>query len=134
MKHVRELTVGKPLIMGRRTFDSIGRPLPDRVNIVLTRDPAFRCDGCLVARTTDEALALAGDVPEVIVFGGAGVFKEFLPRADRIYMTEVDTEVVGDTYFPPLDPKEWREVDRQTHPADARHPFAFTFVTLERAR
>jgi dihydrofolate reductase len=134
MRHVRELTVGKPLIMGRRTFDSIGRPLPDRVNIVLTRDPAFRCDGCLVARTTDEALALAGDVPEVIVFGGAGVFKDFLPRADRIYMTEVDTEVVGDTYFPPLDPKEWREVDRQTHAADARHPFAFTFVTLERAR
>jgi dihydrofolate reductase len=134
MRHVRELTVGKPLIMGRRTFDSIGRPLPDRVNIVLTRDPAFRCDGCLVARTTDEALALAGDVPEVIVFGGAGVFKDFLPRADRIYMTEVDTEVVGDTYFPPLDPKEWREVDRQTHAADGRHPFAFTFVTLERAR
>jgi dihydrofolate reductase len=134
MRHVRELTVGKPLIMGRRTFDSIGRPLPDRVNIVLTRDPAFRCDGCLVARTTDEALALAGDVPEVIVFGGAGVFKDFLPRADRIYMTEVDTEVVGDTYFPPLDPKDWREVDRQTHAADGRHPFAFTFVTLERAR
>jgi dihydrofolate reductase len=134
MRHVRELTVGKPLIMGRRTFDSIGRPLPDRVNIVLTRDPAFRCDGCLVARTTDEALALAGDVPEVIVFGGAGVFKDFLPRADRIYMTEVDTEVDGDTYFPPLDPKEWREVNRQTHAADGRHPFAFTFVTLERAR
>jgi len=94
MRRVRALTVGKPLIMGRRTFDSIGRPLPDRVSIVLTRDPAFRCEGCLVARTTDEALALAGDAPEVIVFGGAGVFKDFLPRADRIYLTEVDTEVV----------------------------------------
>jgi dihydrofolate reductase len=134
MKHVRELTVGKPLIMGRRTFDSIGKPLPDRVSIVLTRDPAFRCDGCLIARTTDEALALAGDAPEVIVFGGAGVFKDFLPRADRIYLTEVDTEAAGDTYFPPLDPKEWREVERKTHPADARHPFAFAFVVLERAR
>jgi len=134
MRHVRDLTVGKPLIMGRRTFDSIGRPLPNRVSIVLTRDPTFRCDGCLVARTTDEALALAGYVPEVIVFGGAGVFRDFLPRADRIYLTEVDTEVVGDTFFPPLDPKEWREVERQPHPADARHPFAFTFVLLERAR
>jgi dihydrofolate reductase len=134
MRHVRELTVGKPLIMGRRTFDSIGKPLAKRVSIVLTRDPAFRCDGCLVARTPDEALALAGDVPEVIVFGGAGVFKDFLPRADRIYLTEVDTEAAGDTYFPALDPTEWREVERKPHPADTRHPFAFTFVTLERIR
>lgn len=132
MRHVRELTVGKPLIMGRRTFDSIGRPLPDRTSIVLTRDPGFRCDGCLVARSTDEALALAGDAPEIIVFGGAGVFKDFLPRADRIYLTEVETEVAGDTYFPPLDPRQWREVDRRPHPADARHPFAFSWVTLER--
>ena len=134
MRHVRELTVGKPLIMGRRTYDSIGRPLPDRTSIVLTRDPAFRCEGCLVARTLDEALALAGDAPEIIVFGGAGVFKEFLPRADRIYLTEVDTEAAGDTYFPSLDPGEWREADRRAHPADARHPFAFSFVTLERVR
>ena len=134
MRHVRKLTVGKPLIMGRRTFESIGKPLPDRVSIVLTRDRTFRCDGCLVARTADEALALAGDAPEVIVFGGAGVFKDVLPRADRIYMTEVDTEAAGDTYFPPLDPAEWREVDRQAHPADSRHRFAFEFVTLERVR
>ncbi|TMF28514.1 MAG: dihydrofolate reductase [Chloroflexi bacterium] len=134
MRHVRELTVGKPLIMGRRTFDSIGRPLPDRVSIVLTRDEAFRCDGCLVARTPDEAVALAGDAPEIIVFGGAGVFSYFLPRTDRIYLTEVDTEAAGDTYFPPLDPREWREVDRRAHPADARHLFAFSWITLERVR
>jgi dihydrofolate reductase len=134
MRHVRALTVGKPLIMGRRTFESIGKPLPDRVSIVLTRDPSFRCEGCLVARTPDEALALAGDAPEVIVFGGAGVFKDFLPRADRIYMTEVDTEAAGDTYFPELDPSDWREVERQAHPADSRHRFAFEFVTLERVR
>ena len=134
MRHVRDLTIGKPLIMGRRTWESIGRPLPGRTSIVLTRDREFRCDGCLIARTADEALTLAGAAPEVIVFGGAGVFKDFLPRADRIYLTEVDTEAAGDTYFPPLDPKDWREVDRQAHPADARHPFAFEFVTLERAR
>src|SRR5207247_5348966 len=83
------------------------KPLPDRTSIVLTRDPDFHCDGCLVARTTDEALALAGDVEEVIVFGGAGVFKEFLPRADRIYLTEVATQVAGDTYFPPIEPRAW---------------------------
>ena len=135
MKQVRALTVGKPLIMGRRTYESFPRrPLPDRTNIVVTRDPSFHPDGVVVARTPGEALALAGDAPEVIVFGGAGVFKDFLPRADRIYLTEVDTEAVGDTYFPPLDPNEWREVDRRAHPADAKHPFPFSFVTLERAR
>ena len=134
MKHVREVTNGKPLIMGRRTYASIGRPLKGRTSIVLTRDPTFHPEGVLAARTPEEALALAGDVPEVIVFGGAEVFREFLPIADRIYLTEVDTDAAGDTYFPPLDPKDWREVDRQAHPADARHPFAFEFVTLERVR
>lgn len=134
MRHVRELTVGKPLIMGRRTYDSIGRPLPQRTNIVLTRDPSFRGEGVLVARTPDEALSLAGDAPEVIVFGGADVFARFLPMADRIYLTEVDTAVEGgDTFFPELDPAEWREVERREHPRDARHPFAFRFITLERA-
>jgi dihydrofolate reductase len=133
MKHVRALTVGKPVIMGRRTYESIGKPLPERTNIVLTRDPGFRCDGCLVARDAGEALALAGDVPEVIIFGGAGVFAEFLPRADRIYMTDVDAEVEGDTVFPPLG-AEWRETERTLHARDARHPHAFAFVTLERDR
>ena len=134
MRHVRELTVGKPLIMGRRTFESIGRPLPDRTTIVLTRDPSFRCAGCLVARSAAEAVALAGDAPEVIVFGGAGVFAEFLPRADRIYLTEVDAEVEGDTFFPPLGASEWLEVERRPHPADERHRHPFSFVTLERVR
>ncbi len=134
MRHVRELTLGKPLVMGRRTWESIGRALPERVNIVLTRDASFRCDGCLVARTPGEALAIAGDVPEVIVFGGAAIFAEFLPRTDRIYLTEVDADVEGDTYFPALDPAEWREVERRGHPADDRHPYAFSFVTLDRVR
>jgi dihydrofolate reductase len=134
MRHVRKVTMGKPLIMGRRTWDSIGRPLPGRTSIVLTRDQEFRCDGCLVARTPDEALKLAGAAPEIIVFGGARVFEEFLPLADRIYLTEVETEVDGDTHFPMLDPTEWREVHRKRHPADERHAHAFSLVTLERVR
>jgi dihydrofolate reductase len=133
-KHVRDITIGKPLIMGRRTWESIGRPLPQRTSIVLTRDPDFRCDGCLVARTPDEALALAGAAPEVIIFGGARVFEEFLPRADRIYLTEVEAEVDGDTHFPKLDPADWREVERTRHRADERHAHAFSFVTLDRVR
>lgn len=134
MRRVRELTLGKPLIMGRRTYESIGRPLPRRTNIVLTRDASFRAEGVLVAHTPEEALALARDAPEVIVFGGADVFRHFLPMADRIYLTEVDAAVPGDTRFPALDPAEWRETERVRHPADERHAYAFDFVTLERVR
>ena len=133
MKHVRELTIGKPLIMGRRTYESIGRPLPHRTNIVLTRDPAFRPDGVIVARTPEEALAIAGDAPEVIVFGGADVFRQFLPIAERIYLTEVDADVGGDTYFD-FDGTDWRVLENKPHPADERHAYPFNFITLERIR
>ena len=133
MKRVRALTVGKPLIMGRRTYDSIGRPLPDRTSIVLTRDPAFHADGVKVARTPEEALRLAGDVPEVIIFGGADVFRAFLPQADRIYLTEVDADVGGDTHFD-FESADWRVVDSTAHAADDRHAYPFRFLTLERAR
>ena len=133
MKRVRQLTTGKPLIMGRRTYDSIGHPLPDRTNIVLTRDPAFAPAGVLVARTADEALRLAGDAAEVIVFGGAEIFRVFLPMADRLYLTEVDADVGGDTFFPDLDAREWREIERVEHAQDERHPYAFRFLTLDRA-
>ena len=136
LKHVRALTVGKPLIMGRRTYESFPRrPLPDRINIVLTRDTSFAPPGVLVAHTPDEALALAGDAPEVIIFGGASIFAHFLARADRLYVTEVDASVEGgDTYFPELDAREWHEVEREEHPADERHAFPFRFITLDRAK
>ncbi len=133
MKHVRALTVGKPLIMGRRTYESIGRPLPNRTNIVLTRDPAFHPEGVQIARSKEEALALAGDAPEVIVFGGAEVFREFLPEAERIYLTQVDAEVAGDTYFD-FGGTDWRVLSNERHKADERHPYAFNFLTLERIR
>jgi len=135
LKHVRTLTVGKPLIMGRRTYASIGHPLPDRTNIVLTRDPSFAADGVLVARTPDEAIALAGDVPETIVFGGAEVFKQFMPMVDRVYLTEVDADVKdGDTFFPSFGNIEFKVLETVPHAADERHPYSFRFVTLERIR
>ena len=133
MRHVREITTGKPLIMGRRTYASIGRPLSGRTNIVLTRDPAFHQEGVLTARTPEEALALAGDVPEVIVFGGAEVFRQFLPIADRIYLTQVDADVGGDTYFD-FGGTDWRVIENTPHPADERHPYPFSFLTLDRIR
>ena len=131
MRHVRDVTMGKPLIMGRRTWESIGRPLPGRTSIVLTRDREFRCDGCLIARTADEALTLAGAAPEVIVFGGAGVFEEYLPLADRIYLTAVDAEVEGDTYFD-MGKDDWRVVTNERHEADDRHKYAFNIYVLDR--
>jgi dihydrofolate reductase len=134
MRRVRQVTMGKPLIMGRRTWESIGRALPGRTSIVLTRDSDFRCEGCLIARTPDDALTLAGDVPEIIVFGGAQVFRAFLDRVDQIYLTEVDADVGGDTHFPPLDPAEWDMVSREDHPADERHPYDFSFIVLVRRR
>ena len=134
LKHVRALTLGKPLIMGRRTYESIGRPLPDRMNIVLTRDASYHPEGVRVARTAEAALAIAGDAPEVIVFGGADVFSSFLPQAERIYLTEVDADVGGDTYFPALDPAQWRELETEDHKADIDHAYPFRFVTLERVR
>ena len=133
MKHVRELTLGKPLIMGRRTYESIGRPLPGRTSIVLTRDPEFHPEGVRIARTPDEAIALAGDASELIVFGGAEVFRRFLPLADRIYLTEVEADVGGDTYFD-FAGTDWRVLDTVPHPADDRHPYPFSFQTLERIR
>jgi dihydrofolate reductase len=133
MKHVRQVTTGKPLIMGRRTYESIGQPLGGRTNIVLTRDPEFHPEGVLVARAPDEALTLAGDVPEVIVFGGAEVFRQFLPMADRIYLTQVDADVGGDTYFD-FDRTDWRVLESTRHPADERHAYPFDFLTLDRIR
>lgn len=133
-RRMRQLTMGKPLIMGRRTYESIGRPLEGRTSIVLTRDPSFNVVGVLVARTAEEALAKAGDVEEVIVFGGSEIFKEFLPRADRLYITEIDADIPGDRTFPELDDKDWRVIERVEFAADDRHAHPYRFLTLDRVR
>ena len=146
LRHFKRLTMGKPMIMGRRTFESIGRPLPGRTNIVLTRDPDFAAAGCERARTVDEALALAegavarraAGIPpaeatdEIMVIGGAEVFRQLLPRAGRIYWTEVQAHLGGDTYFPRIDRTEWREIDLQELPAGAETPYALRFRILDR--
>jgi dihydrofolate reductase len=132
MRHVRAITMGKPLIMGRRTYESIGKPLDGRTNIVLTRDPSFHPEGVLVAGSPEEALRLAGDAPEIIVFGGAQVFKEFLPLTDRLYMTSVDAGVEGDTFFEMGPSTDWRVVKNERHEADDRHEYGFNILTLDR--
>ncbi len=147
LQRFKRITLGKPVVMGRRTHESIGRPLPGRTNIVLTRDRDYRAAGCILAHTIDEALAAAraaacaarepgrDEVPgEAMVIGGAAVYAAFLPRADRLYLTRVDAEVAGDTRFPELNPAEWVETDREERPADARNPYACSFLVLDRLR
>lgn len=134
MKHFRAVTIGKPHIMGRKTLESIGRPLPKRPNIILTRDPDYQFDGCTIVHTVEAALAAAGDVAEITVGGGTDIFALFLPIATRLYLTFVETEVEGSIFFPPWNPAEWAEISREHHPADERHAYAFDMVLLERKR
>ncbi len=132
LKRFRALTLGKPVLMGRRTFESIGRPLADRLNLVLTRDAHWAADGVRVVHALPEALEQARDCPELVVIGGTEVYRLALPLARRIYLTRVHADVPGDRFFPPFDPREWREVECSAQPADARHAWPLSFVTLER--
>ncbi|MDZ4285410.1 MAG: dihydrofolate reductase [Candidatus Sungbacteria bacterium] len=132
LKYFRDVTRGKPVIMGRKTFISIGHALPDRINIVMTRDAALEAPGCMIALSREEAMRMAGDADEVMVIGGEGVFKEFLPVANRIYLTLIDVALQGDTFFPELDPAVWQEVSREEHQSDEKNLYAYTFLTLEK--
>lgn len=167
LKHFKRLTVGKTVLMGRKTWISLGRPLPDRDNWVLTRDPSFAAEGCRVFHSLEEALAAhtqrhsprvltpplapravppspatqkrdsglpAADpaAEELMVIGGAELYRQTLPLAQRLYITEVDAQLEGDTHFPVLEPTQWRQVSADSHPADDRHAYAYTFKLLER--
>jgi len=130
LRRFKALTMGSPMIMGRRTFESLPGLLPGRRHIVMTRDPAWQAEGAERAATVAEALSLAGE-PRVSVIGGAEIFRLFLPVADRIELTEVHAAVAGDTILPPFDGVHWREVARETHSAGDGRP-AYSFVTLAR--
>lgn len=132
LKRFKAITLGKPVIMGRKTWDSIGRPLPGRLNIVVTRQPGLELAGATVVGSLDEALAAAGDAPEACVIGGAEIYRLALPLADTLHLTRVHATVAADTYFPVLDPQQWVEVAREERAADERHAHAYTFVELRR--
>lgn len=132
LRRFKATTLGKPILMGRKTFESIGKPLPGRRNIVLTRDPAWRAEGVDVVRSVEEALRKAGDAPELAVIGGAEVYRLVLPLAQRIYLTRVEADVSGDTSFPEIDFAQWREQQTGTQPADERNQYPATFLTLDR--
>jgi dihydrofolate reductase len=132
MRRFRKLTMGKPVLMGRRTYASIGRPLPGRRNVVISRQPRLQIAGCEVAATPDDALALAADAPEIMIIGGGDIYRALLPRTTRIEMTRVHVTLEGDTFFPELDPGEWRVIASEDHPVMDSRPIAFTFETLQR--
>ena len=132
LKRFKRLTMGKPLVMGRRTFESIGKPLPGRQNIVVTRDTIYRRDGVTVVHDVDGALRAAGDVPEIMVIGGAELFRALLPRAGRIHLTRVHGNIEGDVMWPALDERDWVVVQRESHCADERHAYAMTFEVWEK--
>jgi len=134
LKHFRRITTGHPIIMGRKNYESIGRALPDRSNIVVTRSPGYVAPGCVVTHSVEAALAAAGDDPEVFVIGGAELYAQTLAHARRMYLTLVHANVTGATLFPELDWSAWRESTRVRHEADAAHAYAYSFLTLERAR
>jgi dihydrofolate reductase len=132
LAHFKGVTMGKPMVMGRRTWESLPGLLPGRRHIVITRDRGYRADGCTLVHSLDQALEAAGEAPEVMVVGGGAIYKESLPRADRLYLTLVDAEMTGDTRFPEIDFSQWRELRREPHSADGRNAYAYTFVDLER--
>ena len=132
LKHFKKITMGKPIVMGRKTFESIGKALPGRRSIVLTRRADYQPAGVDVVSTPDAALQLAGDVDEVMIIGGAKVYEKFLPMSERIYLTRVHAEVKGDTFFPEIREDEWRIVSSQPLPPNDERPFSVSFQTLER--
>ena len=131
LKRFKRLTMGKPIVMGRKTFESIGKPLPGRQNIVLTRDANYRRDGITVVHEVDAVPGAAGAAAEVMIIGGSDLFRLFLPRASRIHLTRVHADIEGDVMWPALD-DTWSVTERETHAADERHAHAMTFEVWEK--
>ena len=133
LRRFKELTMGKPVVMGRKTWESLPRkPLPGRRNIVITRSTSFAAEGAEVVQSAEDALALCRDAPEVAVIGGGEIYRLFWPMVDRLYLTEVELDVEGDTRFPVLEPGEWQEVAREIHPKGEKDSAGFILRTLDR--
>ncbi|WP_429109391.1 type 3 dihydrofolate reductase [Aeromonas veronii] len=134
LAHFKRVTLGKPVLMGRKTFESIGRPLPGRRNLVISRNPDYQAEGIEVVGSVEAALALlAGSSVEVLmVIGGGHLYAEMLPSADCLYLTRIDLAVEGDTRFPAFDDGQWQRVDCESHPADEKNPHPYSFETWQR--
>lgn len=132
LKHFKELTIGKPVIMGRKTFESLGEPLPDRKNIILTRDAKYDALGCETAHDAKEAIKKAGNADEVMIIGGEETYRQFMPLADTLYLTRVHANLKGDAFFPEFPKDEWEVIDEERHGADEKNSYPYTFYILEK--
>lgn len=132
LQNFKKITMGKPIVMGRKTHESIGRPLPGRENIILTRDQNYHAEGCTVLQSMDEIFEYCKDVDEIMITGGSEIYQHTLDQASRLYLTEVHTEIDGDTFFPEFDRTEWKEISREDFKADEENDYDYSFVVLER--
>ncbi len=132
MKHFRRMTLGKPVLMGRKTFESIGKFLPKRTNIILTHDREYHAEGCVVTHCIEEALVAAKNHEEIMIIGGASIYALFLPRADRLYLTLIHHCFEGKVYFPAFNLADWQEVKRIDCQADEKNPYSYSFLFLHR--
>lgn len=132
LKHFKEITSGHTILMGRKTYESIGRPLPNRRNIVMTRDAHYQAPGCEVVTSLQAALDLTMPDEQIFIIGGAEIYHQTLPQVQRLYLTIIHDEFVGDTYFPDLDKQAWQELSKEKHEPDEKNAHAYTFLTLER--
>jgi dihydrofolate reductase len=134
LKYFKKTTIGHPIIMGRKSFISIGRPLPKRTNIIITRDPFFMASGCIVVHSLAEAIDVAKEngEEEIFIIGGGQIYEQAMPFLHKIYLTEVEVEVEGEIYFPEIDKDEWKEIARERHAPDEKNEYAYSFVVLER--
>lgn len=133
LKHFKSVTLGKPVIMGRRTYESIGRLLPGRDNIIITRNPDYIVEGAIMAESPGHALSLAGDVDEVMIIGGGKIYLDFLSRADRLYLTHIDLDVDGDTQFPDYEAvADWQVLETQSFAPDETNQYHYQFVVYKK--
>lgn len=132
LKHFKAITLNKPIIMGRKTFDSIGKPLPQRRNMVISRQKKLNLPGCEVFSSLSDAIKAVDTNEEVMIIGGESIFRESLSLADRLYLTIIDHEFEGDTVFPQWDKKAWKVISSETHQSDERNRYGYTFIQLEK--
>ncbi len=130
--YFKRMTMGSPIVMGRKTWESLGRPLPGRRNIVVTRNPAYTATGAEIVGSLDDALRLAGAAEQIFIIGGAQLYAAAMPRANRILLTEIAADFDGDTFMPALDRNTWRETSREVHPPTTERPFSYSFAVYER--
>ncbi len=132
LQHFKKITMGNPILMGRKTYESIGRPLPGRLNIILTHNTHYQAPGCVIVSSIEDALNAAKDYQELFIIGGATIYQELMPLTQRIYMTKISQYIEGDTFFPAIDPTQWQQVECIDQASDTKNPYQFSFVIFDR--